>query len=344
MGGFLMRKFIVLALVVILSLSLVACGQSNDNSGSEGSNQTDNSQENSQQKIKLGIIQIVEHDALDAAREGFLDVLAENGWKDGENLIVDYQNAQGDMPTANTIAKKFVSDKVDLVLAIATPTAMAMAGATEDIPILITAVTDPVGSQLVNSMEKPGTNVTGTTDMNPVKEQLQLLQKLVPEVKNVGIIFNTSEQNSQIQVEIARQAAPELGLELVEAVATNSSEVMQAAQSLVGKVDAIYVPTDNTVVSACESVIKVSEDEKIPVVSGESSVVKKGGLATVGIDYYKLGRQTGEMALEVIAGKDPAEMPIQKQKEMSVVINKKAAEFLGIEIPEDILKDAEIVE
>ncbi len=331
-----MRKLFVLLLIAVLSICIiVGCGKQ----GNEGEEQSSESE-----VVKLGIIQIVEHEALDAARKGFLDVLEENGFAEGENLRVDYQNAQGDMPTAQTIAKKFVSEKNDLVLAIATPTAQAMAGATSEIPILITAVTDPVGAQLVNSMEKPETNVTGTTDMNPVKEQLQLMKELVPGVKNVGIIFNTSEQNSEVQVEIARQVSPELGLELKEAVATNSSEVMQAAQSLVGKVDAIYVPTDNTVVSAVESVIKVSEDNNIPIISGESSAVKKGALGTVGIDYYKLGRQTGEMALEIINGKNPAEMSVQKQKEMSVVINKSSADKFGLEIPQSILDKAEVIE
>jgi putative ABC transport system substrate-binding protein len=331
-----MRKIFVLLLTVVLCIGIFAGCGTQKNDAEEQSSKSD--------EVKLGIIQIVEHEALDASRNGFLDVLKENGYAEGENLKVDYQNAQGDMPTAQTIAKKFVSEKSDLVLAIATPTAQAMAGATAEIPILITAVTDPVGAQLVNSMEKPETNVTGTTDMNPVKEQLQLMKELVPNVKNVGIIFNTSEQNSEVQVEIARQAAPELGLELKEAVATNSSEVMQAAQSLVGKVDAIYVPTDNTVVSAVESVIKVSEDNNIPIISGESSTVKKGALGTVGIDYYKLGRQTGEMALDIINGKNPAEMPVQKQKEMSVVINKNTADKFSLEIPQSILDKAEIIE
>ncbi|MBC7344781.1 MAG: ABC transporter substrate-binding protein, partial [Clostridia bacterium] len=289
--------------------------------------------------------QIAEHPSLDQARKGFLDVLRENGYKEGENLIVDYQNAQGDIPTANTIAQKFVSDRVDMVLAIATPAAQAMAAATKEIPILITAVTDPVAAELVQSMERPGTNVTGTTDMNPVKEQLDLFGRLKPGIKRVGVLYNSSETNSVVQVNLARSVAPELGLTLVEKVVTNSSEVRQAAESLVNQVDGIYVPTDNTVVSALPSVISVCEEHDIPLIVGEADSVERGGLATYGIDYYKLGRQTGEMALKILKeGAKPAEMPVESQKEYTLTINLKAAQAMGVEVPEDLLAKAQVIQ
>jgi len=323
------RRAVYVLLAVLLALGAVAgCGGA----------------EQEAEPVKLGVIQIVEHPALDAARQGFLDVLAENGYKDGENLAVDYQNAQGQQDTLQTIANKFVQDKKDLILAIATPSAQAMADKTSDIPILITAVTDPVAAKLVKSMDKPDTNVTGTTDMNPIKEQLQLIKDLVPEAKKIGVIYNSSEVNSQVQVKICKEVAPELGLEIVEAPITASNEVMQGAQSLVGRCDAVYVPTDNMVVAAIASVVKVGEDNKLPVFAGEENTVKGGAIGTYGIDYYKLGRQTGEMALRVLQGEKPQDMPIESQKELSLTLNLGAAERMGVTIPEEMKAQANLVQ
>jgi len=252
-----MKKFAVILFIVLLGL-LSGCGGSQDEAPG-------GTQEAEGKQLELGIIQIVEHPALDAAREGFLEVLDENGYTEGETLAVDFRNAQGEQATLQAIADKFANDPKDLILAIATPSAQAAADKTEDIPILITAVTDPVEARLVESMNKPGTNVTGTTDMNPIKEQLQLIKDVVPSTEKVGVIYNSSEVNSQVQVAKCKEVAPDLGLEIIEAPITASNEVMQGAQSLVGKVDAIYIPTDNTVVSAAASVIKVGEDNKLPV-------------------------------------------------------------------------------
>ncbi|WP_227767367.1 ABC transporter substrate-binding protein [Zhaonella formicivorans] len=331
-------KKVALLLTVVLALALAAVG-----CGSQGTGDA-NKEAQGGEKFRLGIIQVAEHPALDASRQGFLDVLAENGYKEGENLVVDYQNAQGDQSNLKTIAQKFVTDKVDMAFAIATPSAIAMAGETDKIPILITAVTDPVTAKLVKSNEEPGTNVTGTTDMTPVKEQLDLLQKIVPAAKKVGVIYNSSEINSEVQVEIAKEAAAGLGLEIVEATVTGSAEVMQVTQSLVGKVDAIYVPTDNVVASSIASVVSVAEAAKLPLIVGEKGMVEGGALATIGIDYYKLGRQTGEMALKVIKGADPASMPIESLKSIDIVVNKKAAERMGVTIPQEILDKAQVVE
>ncbi|MGB9887385.1 MAG: ABC transporter substrate-binding protein [Moorellales bacterium] len=337
-----MRSKLVKAAVLVLAAILVAAAGCGSKPAPQSSAPPAGQEPAQQQEpIKLGIIQIVEHPSLDQARQGFLDVLAEHGYKDGEKLAVDYQNAQGDMTIANTIAKKFVSDGKDLVLAIATPTAQAMANATKDIPILITAVTDPVAAGLVQSLEKPNTNVTGTTDMNPVREQLALFKDLAPQAKKIGILYNSSEVNSRVQVDIAKKAAPELGFEIVEGVVTNSSEVLQAARTLADKVDGLYVPTDNTVVSALESVIKVAEEKDLPLVVGEGDSVKRGGLATLGIDYYKLGRQTGEMALRILEqGAKPQDMPVEAQKEYQLILNKKAAANMGVTLPESLLSRA----
>lgn len=239
-----------------------------------------------------------------------------------------------------TIAQKFAADRVDLVLAIATPTAQAAAQAIRDIPILITAVTDPVAAELVDSIERPGTNVTGTSDLTPVRSQLELLKALVPSATRVGVIYNAGEVNSVVQVELARDAARDMGLQIVEATAVNSSEVLQAAQSLVGRVDAIYVPTDNTVVSAIEAVVLVAERARLPLIAGEDLSVEQGALATVGLDYYQLGRQTADIAQRVLAGEDPAEIAIEYQDEMSIVLNLSAAARMGVSVPDEILAQA----
>ena len=272
-----MKRILRSLLVLLMIVGVAGCGNTA---------QVQKNQENPDTKqIRLGIIQIVEHPALDAAREGFLDNLAAKGYKEGQNLVVEYENAQGDQSNLQTISRKLVQDKCDLILAVATPSAMAMANATSDIPILITAVTDPVSAKLVESNEKPGTNITGTNDMNPVKDQLKLIKDIIPGARNIGIIYNSSEVNSQVQLKIADQVAPELGLNLIKAPVTVSSEVMQAAQSLAGRVDAIYLPTDNMVISSISSVIKVAEENKIPLIAGESNSVEERDMATIGIDY-----------------------------------------------------------
>jgi putative ABC transport system substrate-binding protein len=329
-----MKKVVVSLLMLLMIVGMAGCG-------SNGDTQKNASEDNA--KVKVGIIQIVEHPALDAARKGFLDELAQKGYKEGQNLEVEYQNAQGDQANLQTIARQLVQDKCDLILAIATPSAVAMANETSDIPILITAVTDPVSAKLVKSNEKPETNVTGTTDMNPVKDQLKLIKDIVPTAKKVGIIYNSSEVNSQVQVTIAEEAAPALGLELVKVTVTASSEVMQAAQSLVGRVDAIYLPTDNMVISSLASVIKIAEENKIPLIAGESEAVKNGALATVGIDYYKLGQTTGDMALKIIQGDKPEDMAIEGQEGTDLVLNLQAAKNMGVTISEEMIAQAKEV-
>lgn len=335
-----MKKLLIVLLALIMAVALAGCG-----GGGEKAEEQPQGQQEESKPVQLGIIQIVEHPALDAARQGFLDTMAENDYTDGENLVVDFQNAQGDKNTLQTIATKFVNDQKDMVLAIATDSAVSMANETTEIPILITAVTDPVTARLVNSLEKPGTNVTGTTDMNPVVDQLALIKELLPDAENVGIIYNTSEVNSEVQVKIAREAAPDLGLTLHEATATASSEVMQATQSLVGKVDAIYLPTDNTVISSLSAVLQVAEENKIPVIAGESNSVEEGALATLGIDYYKLGCQTAESALRVLNGENPADIPVEAQKGADIVINLQAAERFGVTISDEMkAKAAKVIE
>ena len=292
--------------------------------------------------FKIGVNQLVTHAALDASYQGFVAALADAGYIDGEKIKIDYQNAQGDQPTANTIATKLVNDNNDLILAIATPSAQAVANATKDIPILITAVTDPAESGLVASNDAPGGNVSGTSDLTPIDKQIELLTKLVPTAKNIAILYSSSESNSKIQADLARETAAEYGLTTMDATVSNTNEIQQVVQSLVGKVDAIYAPTDNTIASGMPTVAMVANDNGIPVICGEEGMVDNGGLATIGINYYKLGYLTGEQAVQIMEGKAKTEtMPIKylPEDQLALKVNEDVAAKLGITIPDDLITE-----
>jgi len=294
--------------------------------------------------LVIGITQIVEHPALDAARDGFISALEEAGFKEGEDVVYDLQNAQGDFTNAISIAQKFKDDEVDMIVAIATPTAQAALQVNKEIPIVINAVTDPVAASLAKSWESSGNNLTGMSDAAPNKQQVELIPRFLPEAKNVGTIYNAGEANSVVQIEVAKETCKELGLNLIEVVVSNSSEVLMAAQSLAGRVEAIYIVTDNTVVSALESVIKVCNQEKIALILADPSTVDKGALASYGIDYYSLGKKSGEIALQIIKGAKPSDIPIQTitdPKDLQFVVNLDAAKILGISISEEIIKEAD---
>lgn len=287
--------------------------------------------------VKIGVIQLTEHVALDASYQGFVDGLAEAGYVDGENIVIDFNNAQGDQSNCTTIAQKLVNDKSDLILAIATPAAQACAAQTSDIPILITAVTDPASSGLVASNEAPGGNVTGTSDLTPVAEQMKLLTQLLPEAKTVGILYCSSEDNSIFQADIAKAEAEKLGLSWIEATVSNTNEIVSVVESLVSKVDVIYSPTDNMMAEGMAAVTSVATQNGVPCIVGEEGMVENGGLATYGLDYYNLGKQTAAMAVSVIKGeKKPADMPIEYLTECTLAINEDTAKALGIEIPADL--------
>ena len=301
----------------------------------------DTKQAGKDKTCNVGILQLVEHPALDAANKGFVDGLAAGGFKEGQNLTLDRQNAQADQSNLQTIAQRFVSNKVNLVCAIATPAAQTMANATKDIPIVGTAITDYKVAKLVKDNSQPGTNVTGTTDMNPVEAQIDLLVKIMPKARTVGFIYNSSEVNSQLQIDLAKKAAAARGLKTVEATVSSVNDIQQAAQSLVGKADALYVPTDNVLASAMPNLIKITDEARIPVFCGEAGMTKAGGVATLGIDYYKLGFQTGEMAADILSGKaKPQNMAIQAQKTFTVTLNEAQIKKLGLTVPDDILKEA----
>ena len=302
-----------------------------------------NNQATSDQKV-VGIVQLVEHDALDAANKGFRDALKERGYEEGKNLKIDNQNAQADQSNLQNIGQRFVSNHVDLIYAIATPAAQTVANLTKDIPIVGSAITDYVGAKLVKSNDVPGGNVTGTSDMNPIKDQVDLLIKLCPNAKTIGCVYTSSEVNSEIQFKAMKEYAESKGLKVEAATISNVNDIQQAAQSLVGKVDAFYLPTDNVIASSMPTLISVTEAAKKPVICGESNMVKAGGLATYGVDYYELGRQSGFMAADILDGKSkPADMKIEFAKVLKAVVNKANADKLGITIPEDVLKNAEVL-
>lgn len=289
---------------------------------------------------KIGVVQLVEHTALDAAYQGFVDGLKEAGYEDGKNLSIDYQNAQGEQANCVTIAQKLVNDQNDLILAIATPAAQAVVNFTDTIPVLVTAVTDPASAKLVNSNELPGTNVSGTSDLNPVDAQVRLIKRILPDAKKIAFLFCSSEENSYFQVGLAKKTADEIGLEYVDATVSSSNEIQSVVESLVGKVDAIYTPTDNMIAAGMATVSMVSTPAGIPVFCGEAGMVDNGGFATYGLNYYELGNQTAAMAVDILEnGKNPAEMPIQYLEKCDLAINMEAAEEMGIEIPADVLAE-----
>ena len=285
---------------------------------------------NTKENVKtVGIVQIVEHTSLDTIRESILQELADLGYVEGENIVIDYQNAQGDQSNLNAICKRFVDKKVDLIVAIATPSAQAAMGATDTIPIVFSAVTDPVAAELVESLEKPGMNATGTSDAIPVDQVFELSKELTPEVKTFGFLYTASEINSKSVVDEAKALAADYGFEYEEMTLTNSSELAQAAESLAGKVDAIYTPIDNTIASAMTLLAEIGRENKIPLYVGADSMVMDGGYATVGINYSDLGKKTAEMVDRVLKGENPKDMPVETLDTFDKVINKTTAEMIG---------------
>lgn len=291
----------------------------------------------------IGVLQYMEHGALDAAYEGFIAGLAEEGYIEGENIKIDLKNAHGDLTTAQTIANQYVSDDVDMMFAIATQAVQSAYNATKDIPILMTAVTDPVEAGVVKDWNQSGTNVTGTSDLTPVAKQMELITELVPEAKTVGVIYTTSEVNSEVQVKMAEEAASNLGLQVIRVGVTTVNDIPQAVASVIDKVDAMYAPTDNLIASSMPVLWNACLDKKVPIVAGVDTMVIDGGIATEGIDYYQLGYETGLMAAQVLEGKDPSTMPINTLQNTTLIVNQKNAEAIGLSIPDSILKGAEII-
>ncbi|NLU52417.1 MAG: ABC transporter substrate-binding protein [Clostridiaceae bacterium] len=292
---------------------------------------------------KIGIVQILEHPSLNTIRESIIKELEANGYKDGQNIRIDYQNAQNELTNLKTISQKFVRNKYDLIIAIATPSAQTVKNETNEIPIIFSACTDPVGAGIVTSLEKPGGNVTGTSDAVSAEMIMELARKITPGIKTIGALYNLSEPNSVSVINDLKNYAGNNGLTVVEATVTSTADIQQAVNSLTGKSDAIFVPIDNTVASAMKVVAETATKAGIPVYVGADSMVKDGGLATYGINYEILGKETAKMAIEVLNGKNPGDIPVKLMTDMDIYINQDTASKLGINIPQDILSEATIL-
>ena len=287
-----------------------------------------------QDKPMVAVTAIVEHPALDAARDGIKEALAAEGFVDGETITFVYESAQGNPATAAQIARKLVGEAPAVIVPISTPSAQAVAGATKDIPVVFTAVTDPVGAKLVGDLQHPGGNVTGMSDLSPIGKHLDLVKEIVPDVKQLGVIYNPGEANSLTLLELLKAEAPKRGIAIEEAPAPKSSDVLPAAQSLVGQVEAIYVPTDNTVVTALEAIVQVGQQNKLPVIAGDTDSVTRGAIAALGFNYADVGLQTGRIVARVLKGERPGDIPIEGVEITELVVNPAAAEAMGVTLPE----------
>lgn len=337
-----MRKFFLLITTAFLSLSLLltGCSGTNDQSQGEASPQDD-----SKKVFKVGISQFVAHPALDLDRQGFLDQMKEEGFIEGENIEFDIKNSQGDPNLAKTIADKFATDKVDAILAITTPSSQAAAMATKNtgIPVVYIAVSDAVGAGLISELDKPsGTNVTGVYSADPVEEQMDLIKEFQPSLQKLGVIYNAGEANSASNVKRIKEYLKDKG-EVVEVTVASSSEVQAAAQSLVGRAEAVFMPQDNTVMSAVETVIKVCQDNDIPFYTGDTESVKKGALATLGNDEYDCGRQGATIVARILRGEEAGEIVSELIRKRTLLINNAAAKEYGITVPQEILDRADQV-
>ena len=293
----------------------------------------------------VGITAIVEHPALDAVRDGVIDVLEENGFKHGENIVIDFQNAQGSVSTAVTIARQFVSTNPAVMVGIATPSAQALVNASKTIPIVFSAVTDPVSASLVPSFGTNPGNVVGISDMTPVKTQLQLLKLTLPDVETVGIIYNSGEANSVTIREFAKEACDALGLKLVDITGSTTVEMVTSLNAQIKDVDAIYIGTDNTAASSIESISKIALRENIAIVAADIDIARSGGLIGFGFNYYQVGRATGELVVEILKGTPPSELEtkILGQDSLILFVNTDIAEQIGVEIPQSVLDLANLV-
>ncbi|MFF2907437.1 ABC transporter substrate-binding protein [Paenibacillus sp. NPDC057934] len=346
------KKNILLSLSMCMLLVAAGCGSNSNNaavnSGTGGNSAgsaatTETTGSGDAKTYKIAISQYVEHPSLDATREGILAALKDAGIVEGENLKVDFENAQADQANNLSIAQKIAGDNNDLVLAIATPSAQAVVQSIKnDTPILFAAVTDPLDAKIVKDLDHPGGNVSGASDTNPaaITELMDFIAAQFPNVKKLGLVINEGEPNAVTMAGIAKKALDQHGIELVKAAITNTSEVKQAAESLVGRVDALYVTLDNTVVAGIEPIIQTANANKLPFFSSDRDTVEKGAFATVGFKYFDHGYQVGQMAAEVLKdGKKPGDMKVSMQEKLDVILNLKAAAAQGIEVT-DAMKSA----
>ncbi|MDQ6422085.1 ABC transporter substrate-binding protein [Paenibacillus sp. LHD-117] len=328
------KQFWIGLALASLMVVTAACGGNGGKSNAGNDEQGTANAGDTEKTYSIAISQIVEHPSLDATREGFLAALKDAGFEEGKNLKVDYNNAQGDANNVKTIAEKIASSDVDLALGIATPTTQSLVDEVKDKPVLFAAVTDPVDAGIVSQLKAPGGNVTGAADTNPeaIVKTMDFIAKEFPDVKKVGLVINEGEANAVVMSGIAEEALAKHNIELVKAAVANSSDIQQAAQSLVGRVDAIYITLDNMVVGGVDSIIEVANENDIPFFSADRDTVEKGAFATVGFKYYDHGYEAGQMAVEILKGKNPGEMDVTMPQKLDFIFNLKAAAEQGITV------------
>ncbi len=329
--------FVLLGLIALLSTSLVSCYRG---AATGGGNPTVES--------FVAVTQIVKHPALNAVRDGIKEALADAGYREGESLRWEWLSAQGSPPTAARIASKYAGANPDVIVAIATPSAQAVAAAAKNIPVVFSAVSDPVGANLVNNINKPGSNITGVSDLSPIAQHLALIREILPEAETLGVIYSAEEKNAASLISLLKEQAPDQGFnEVKEATVSTAIEAIGVARSLVGTVDAIYVPTDlsidKTGISMLESVAQVGQDNDFPVFSGDVNAVERGAIASISFNYYDIGRQTGQMVIKVLEGSRPENLPVEYVSTIQLSINPKSASEMGVTLPSEVIERADRV-
>lgn len=309
----------IITILGIMALSITGCGKATT----------------TEKNIKkIGIIQPVSHESLDNLRKGFIEKLEEEGFKEGENIEIDYQNANGDQSNNNTIADKFVNEKKDLILAIGTPAAQSVANKTKDIPVLFAAVTNPEAAGLVKSNNDVGGNVTGTSDKVSVEKQLELLFEVKPIIKKVGLLYSSSEDNSLFSIDEAKKILDTRGISYIDLTVQNTNDIQSVLENNIDKVDAIYIPTDNIIASSMPTVYKINESKKLPIVTGALEMMQGGSVAGIGVDYKTLGKQTGEMAIKILKGEvNPDKLPVEIQKKFIREVNEDIIKKFNLTLP-----------
>lgn len=328
------KIFIAFALLIVCVLGY---GIYSHNKG-EDTNKAQN------KEVKVGVLQLLSHPALDQIYKGLEDGLAKEGYKVGDNLKIDLQNAQGDQSNLASMGQKLVSDNNDILVGITTPATLSLSNATKDKPIIMAGITYPVEAGLIKSEDKPGNNITGVSDRTPIKQQLEIMKKVLPKMKKVGILYTASEDNSVKQAQEAEKLAKELGLEVKVSSIANTNDIQQVTESLASETDAIFVPIDNTIASAMSTIVKVTDAKKIPVFPSADTMVADGGVLGIGVDQYKIGVETAKVVAKVLKGEDTKNMPIVLANEGVIYLNEAKAKQLGIEIPNDIKEKAKVVD
>jgi putative tryptophan/tyrosine transport system substrate-binding protein len=295
------------------------------------------------ESVVVAVTAIEEHPALDDCREGIRDALKAAGYVTGKNLKFVFENAQGDPAAATAIARKFAKDKPNVIVPISTPSAQAVVAATIGIPVIFTAVTDPLGAKLVRDMNRPGANVTGISDLAPIKKQFDLIKQITPRARKIGVLFNPQESNSHTLIYLMKMNATNNLMTVIEAPVAKSADVPAAAANLIGKVDVIFVPTDNTVIAMLDAVVKVGIESQIPIYTGDIDSVKHGAMAAVGFDYYNVGFQTGNLVVRILKGETPATIPVKVVEETFLYVNPAIAKKMGVTIPESVVTRADLV-